>query len=175
MENILEKSYRDLLNAGFFPEDLVSYEKERIKDFFASKPQNCQAGDYLLKDGTTLREVPSDISQIEGIWLSSTCIASPHIPDKKLNYAEAKKFCMSQRIQNFPLHLPHNNWIPMLFKERLKQAGLKEMENDYYWSSVSCILNGQKIIGACNPRQGEITFFDPMEEIHCYAILELSD
>ena len=92
MENILEKCYQDLLKSDLLPEDLVVYERKKIHQIIERISKDRKVGDFLLKDGTSVTEAPTDISQIEGIWLSENCVAAPCLSKKKLSFDEAKKF-----------------------------------------------------------------------------------
>ena len=173
MENILEKCYQDLLKSDLLPEDLVVYERKKIHQIIERISKDRKVGDFLLKDGTSVTEAPTDISQIEGIWLTENCVAAPCLSEKKLSFDEAKKFCLKQQILGIPLDVPSDVHVPLIARDQLKKAGFNTFQDDFYWSSLHVPGQHDDLYAVWNPFSFELNYFFAEQKTWCYAVLEL--
>lgn len=175
MENILEKYSEDLLKSDLSPEDLLVCERKKIRQIMKCISKNHNVGDFLLKNGCSVLDVPLDVSQIEGIWLTKNCVASLNVPEKKLTFYDAKKFCLEQRILGIPLCIPSDVYVSKFVQKRLLRIGWKIFKDDFYWSALQFSGVCKDMYAVINPFFLWKNYFFVEQKAWCYAVLELPD
>lgn len=183
MEEKLSQAYQALLGLNILPEDVVIYEQQQMGQAFSSWLSGYhKIGWYLLNNGTSVDKAPAENNQIVGIWISQNCVLSPHHSLDGLTYNEAKFFCATQRINNYPLRMSVHSRIIFprleLINTRLVEAGFPPLQKHaLYWSANSCQTSKGKIfkkIRDVDSWEAYSVDIDNGDKALCFAVLDLS-